>query len=99
MSKITIHRTSDFINLIRKIGIYNNDEKIGEIRNGETKEFTVQAGVLNLSARIDWQTSETITVSIADGEERTFKLSSRDPENPFAVSLAKDSSLYLRLEE
>lgn len=99
MSKIIITRSSDFINFVRKISIYNNEEKIGEIGNGQTKEFTVDSGHLKISARIDWVESESIRVAIKDGEIRKFNLSSRNPNNPMAISLSPNNSLFLRLDD
>ena len=98
MSKILISRLWGFVNLVRRIFIFNPEEKIGEIGNGETKEFAVEMGQLKISAWINWAEFQSSSIAIQDGEVRKFKLSSRNPDNPMAVSQAKNNGLFLRLK-
>lgn len=79
MAKLIINRSSEFANKIRSIEIILNDEKIGEINDGESKEFDVESGNYNLVAKIDWCYSNITSFTIHDDATVRFNLSGRNP--------------------
>ena len=75
MATITIIRSNEYINSMRNIGLYVDDEKVGVIGNGKTKCFEVAEGVHNLRAKIDWCGSPTLNFEVKEGEDKRFYLS------------------------
>lgn len=97
MSKIVINRSSEFSNKFRKIKIYLEDQKIGEIKDGETKQFDIQPGQYTLTARIDWCKSNDLLVNLEKGETQTFYLSGKSPLlSLYYITLGKDKYLELK---
>jgi hypothetical protein len=97
MSKIIINRTTEFSNLIRSIEIYLGNEKIGTIRDGESKEFEVEAGEYELRAKIDWCGSNKINFTIGENEVLRYNLSGTNPFlGLYYITFGKDR--YLRLK-
>lgn len=76
MSRITITRRREWNNRFRKVGIYLDGEKIGEIANGETRSFDIHPGLHQLRARIDWCGSRQVEFGITQGERRYFSIES-----------------------
>lgn len=76
MSKLIIHRRSEFANRARDIGLYLAKEKIGTVENGETEEFKLEPGNYNLRAKIDWCGSQDFKFSINENETKTIELTS-----------------------
>ena len=74
MSKLIIDRRSEWANRGRKIRLYLNEEKIGVIENGETREFDLQPGVYHLKAKIDWCGSQNQKISLKENELKTLDL-------------------------
>ena len=74
MSKLIINRRSEWTNRGREIGLYLNKEKIGTIKNGETKEFQLKPGNHNLKAKIDWCGSQEHTIAIKENSSKTVEL-------------------------
>ena len=74
MSKLIIKRTSEWINLARKFGIYIDDKKIGTISHGETKEFEINPGEHKIKAKIDWCGSQKLEFNIADNEIKEMEI-------------------------
>ena len=68
MWKLIIKRSSEWNSRLRDIGIYLDNKKIGEIRNGEFKEFDVPEGTHKLKAKIDWCRSETLDFKSSENE-------------------------------
>ncbi|MCS3532721.1 hypothetical protein [Chryseobacterium sp. JUb7] len=98
MAKIIINRSSEFANYIRSIDIYLGNKKIGEIKNGESKEFDVKPGKHSLVAKIDWCSSNFIDLDIhSDQEIVRFNLNGRNPFfSLYYVTFGKNQ--YLKLE-
>lgn len=74
MSKITIARSSEYMNKMRDIAIYINGEKAGVIANGQIKEFEVPNGQNTVMAKIDWCSSREVPLFLSDKENVTLKL-------------------------
>lgn len=47
-------------------------KKIGEVRNGETREFAIFAGQHELSMKVDWCGSKRIKFIVGDSDVRVF---------------------------
>lgn len=79
MGEIIINRSSEFANLFRSIEIYLEDRKIGELKNGESKQLNIAPGKYVLKAKIDWCTSNEINIDVHSDEIIRFNLSGRNP--------------------
>lgn len=75
VNKIIVQRTSEWANKGREIGLYLNEEKIGTIKDGETKEFHVEPGELLLYAGIDWCRSPIIEFDMNSDQTLVVELS------------------------
>lgn len=96
MAKLMINRSSEYSNKLRSIGIYLDDKKIGDIADGESKEFEVEEGVHTLRAKIDWCRSNPINLKINSEEIVRFNLSGRNPFlSLFYITFGKDHYLEL----
>ncbi|ANF51816.1 hypothetical protein A0O34_15445 [Chryseobacterium glaciei] len=96
MAKIIINRSSEYSNKLRSIGIYLDDKKIGDIADGESKEFEVEKGGHTLRAKIDWCRSNPINLKINSEEIVRFNLSGRNPFLAlFYITFGKDQYLEL----
>ncbi len=69
--KVEIHRVKQWANKARTIGIYINNEKVGTIRNGETKTFELDCKENEIYAKIDW--CKTIPLKVKAIEDKTIK--------------------------
>lgn len=96
MAKLIINRSSEYSNKLRSVGIYLDDKKIGDIADGESKEFEVEEGEHTLRAKIDWCRSNSINLKINSGEIVRFNLSGRNPFlSLFYITFGKDQYLEL----
>jgi hypothetical protein len=75
MAKIRIRRTNEWINKTRQIGVYLDNQKIGTISSGETKEFVIPPGQHKVRAKIDWCGSKDLTCQIHETEIKTLTIS------------------------
>jgi len=76
MTKIYIHRSSEWANAARNMSIYIDDKKVGSVQNGMAADFDVEPGTHTLEARIDWCSSQKVEFTLAEGEHQKFELSS-----------------------
>lgn len=76
MAKLTVKRSSEWINKLRDIGVYVDGKKLGTIQDGETKSFEVEAGKHLVSSKIDWCGSNKEDVDIDETEPVHIRLSS-----------------------
>lgn len=86
MSQLIINRRSEWANRGRKIGLYLNEEKIGTIKNGETKEFQIEPGNYNLIAKIDWCGSQKHKLSLKENSQKTVELTGF-PKNKWTLPI------------
>ena len=75
---IIIKRVTGYADMIRAYKVFFDGTKIGEIRQGESKQFPVQEGKHTLQLKIDWCTSEPVSFDLAD-KPITFKCGSKNP--------------------
>ena len=74
--KIKIKRTSQWNNKYREIELYSNVNKIGSIRDGETKVFNIDSNSRMIYAKIDWCRSKSIKLDQNQETVQCFQLSS-----------------------
>ena len=97
MAKIIINRSTEFSNLLRSIEIYLGKTKIGELKNGQSKEFEVEPGEYQLIAKIDWCCSNKIDLKIDNNETLRYNLSGRNPLfGLYYITFGKNSYLKLK---
>ena len=70
MATIQFKRKKEFQSSIRDYQVFIDNEKIGTIRNNETKEFTVLPGHHQLVVKIDWCSSPVFNIDLAEGETK-----------------------------
>jgi hypothetical protein len=76
MASLTITRDSGYADRRRAYKVVLDGERIGEIRNGETKEFPIGLGRHALSLKIDWCGSNTVEFVADPDEKPTFQVKS-----------------------
>jgi len=64
MATIKIQRTSEYNNKLRDFGIYVDGIKVGTIADGAVKEFTTTPGTHVVMAKIDWCSSQNVSVVV-----------------------------------
>ena len=97
MSQITVKRSSEYANKLRKIQLLLDDQVLDEIEDGETKIIHVKPGIHNLKAKIDWCQSNEIVFNINEGEDKEFFLKGTSPLLAlYYITFGKDK--YLQLE-
>lgn len=75
MAKIRIRRTNEWMNKFRQISVYLDNQKIGIVLSGETKEFDVPTGQHKVRAKIDWCGSKDLACQINENEIKTLQIS------------------------
>lgn len=75
-AKLTVKRTDQYANKVRKIHLYLDGKKVYDIANGETKTFEIPAGTHHIYAKIDWCKTPAFTLNLAAGQEKTLELGS-----------------------
>ncbi|MCC9165364.1 DUF2846 domain-containing protein [Pontibacter harenae] len=75
MATLIIKRSSEWSSRIRDYHIYVDGKKIGEIANGETKKFTVPAGLHTVKAKIDWCGSQEFKIELTEEEVQEVEVS------------------------
>ena len=72
MASLTVVRDSGYADRMRAYKVILDGAIIGEIRNGETKDFLVAPGEHQLSLKIDWCGSKAIAFTAAEGDTPVF---------------------------
>jgi hypothetical protein len=55
------------------------DDRVGSVRDGESRAFRVPAGLHRVELRIDWAPSELRTVDVSAGDTVTLECRGRNP--------------------
>jgi hypothetical protein len=76
MVKLTVSRDSGYADHFRAYSIVVDGKKIGKVRNGETKEFTIEPGSHSIRAKIDWCGSHTLDFTATEDEPLFFHVKS-----------------------
>ena len=74
MAKMIIIRNTEYVNRLRAYRIYLDEVKIGQVGNGEAKEFIIPAGKHQVCAKINWYSSATLFFEVSDQETRTYQV-------------------------
>jgi len=79
MGKVRIHRSNQWYGGVRDYKIFLDNEKIGEVGRGDTKEFTIPDGEHQLFAKLDWFETKKISLNLEKNEvkEINFKSSQK----------------------
>lgn len=76
MATLTVSRDSGYADRLRAYAVILDGKKIGEVRNGETKEFPINSGAHEISMKIDWAGSRKLNFSATNGEPLSFQVKS-----------------------
>ena len=67
--KLTITRGSAYVDRARAYKIMVDGQEVGRIKNDRTETIAVPAGEHELSLKVDWASSPTVSFDVAPGEE------------------------------
>jgi len=76
MATLRIVRDSGYADRIRAYAVVIDSKRVGEIRNGEVKDFPISAGEHNLCLKIDWCGSNTVHFAASEEDVITFSAQS-----------------------
>jgi hypothetical protein len=71
---ILITRTCQYANSLRSIFIFIDGQRVGSLRNGETKAFGVSPGSHEVCAKIDWSWSKPVRVELGASQTASLEL-------------------------
>lgn len=74
MAKLIIIRNSEYVNRLRAYRIYLDGVKLGNVANGDSKEFEVSAGQHQVWATIDWRSSRKISFEVKEQQAKTYQI-------------------------
>jgi len=72
MPLVTIIRDAGYVDRLRAYQIMIDGQTVGELKNGEIKQFSVPAGQHQLAVKVDWCGSKRVHFKIAEGETLEF---------------------------
>ena len=81
MAILTIKRPSTFVNGYRNYTVKVDGKTVGSIRDGQTKEFTLDKGAFKVTAHVDWYSSNPIYIDTNERQEITLEV------RPFKLTL------------
>jgi hypothetical protein len=67
MGTLKIRRVHQAINMMRGFKILLDSKPVGAVADGETAEFSLDPGVHEVTAKIDWCRSPPVTISVEPG--------------------------------
>lgn len=76
MPSLKIARDSGYADRLRAYHVILDGLKVGEVRNGETREFAVSSGRHRISLKIDWCGSNAIEFTVAGEDQLSFRVKS-----------------------
>jgi hypothetical protein len=72
VTQIRLVRDSGWADRLRAYHVIVDGEEVGEISNGETKDFRVSPGHHQIRLKIDWCGSNILAFEVAEGDKPTF---------------------------
>jgi hypothetical protein len=72
-ASISIYRKKSFSYSVRAFNIILNNQKLGSIKNGETRSFNLEPGSYALSVKIDMYSTETMQFNLISGDTFSFE--------------------------
>ena len=76
MASLTIVRDSGYADRIRAYRVILDGQKIGEIRNGETKQFPIAPGRHRIALKVDWCGSKPVDFTVTETDNLAFQAKS-----------------------
>jgi len=68
MGKISLTRDSGYADSIRRYLLECDGPIIGDIRQGETREFNIPDGIHKIRLKIDWASSNTLDLELSNND-------------------------------
>jgi hypothetical protein len=104
MATIRISRVNEYVNRVRKIKLLIDGVEFNTISNGETKDLEIPVGAHTIQAKIDWCSSNKLTVNISENTTKEIELSSYATNKPLGSFAALyyitfGANKYLNLKE
>lgn len=103
MAVLRLTRDSGYADRVRAYQVILDDARIGEISNGEKREFPIPPGLHHLRLKIDWCGSNTVEFAASEGDDPTmFQVKSSLRGRNVALALwytLFDRNSYLRIEQ
>ena len=75
-TKIVVNRKSELVNRMRPIQVFIDNIEVGHVANGSSEEFNVSPGIHEMKCKVNWFSSQILTVSITEGETKFLKVRS-----------------------
>lgn len=75
-TKIILNRKPEFINKRRAFQFFIDGKEVSKIKNGGSEEFILEPGTHELQAKINWCSTEVLTVDLKEGETLFLKMRS-----------------------
>jgi len=101
MATLRISRDSGYADYVRSYSVLLDDKEIGQIKNGETKNFQIASGKHSLRMKLDWAGSKSLDFVADDSNMAAFRVSSNLRGGRLLLALwyaIFDTSSYLLLE-
>ncbi len=76
MATLTVTRDSGYADFVRAYADMLDGKIIGELKNGESKDFTISPGAHDIQRKIDWRGSLTLRFNASEEKPSRFKVSS-----------------------
>jgi len=73
---IMVRRTSQYAYRLRSIAFFADGQKMGQLKNGESRAFELPPGEHRVFAKIDWCKTPLLAVRIKPGETMELALGS-----------------------
>lgn len=74
MATLILKRTSQFANYFRDYRIQINNKTAATLSNGEKTEIDLEANTYHIQAKIDWMSSESLSISLKENEVKTIEI-------------------------
>lgn len=78
MGKVVIHRSNQWYGGVRDYKIFLDNQKIGEVGKGDTKEFTIPDGEHQFFAKVDWFETKKVSLNLEKNEVKEIDLKSSE---------------------
>ncbi len=78
--KLEIHRESQLVAKLRSYSIFVDGEKAGSVRDGSTAMFSLAPGSHDVSVKIDWKKSNTITITAETAKTIKLNIAYKKPK-------------------
>lgn len=74
MAALILKRTSQFANYFRDYSIQINNKAATTLSNGEKIEIDLEANTYHIQAKIDWMSSENLSISLKENEVKAIEI-------------------------